>query len=130
MYTTKNHLGYYSSVYLTIMMFMHISYALIFIGLIQYKIELINYIHYGIQIFICLFLIARFHPFREHSLSKLDVNIIFSSAIILLTNIGITGLFIQYFSDTAIGKVVTKNIDNIITKLPIKELREKSPILL
>jgi hypothetical protein len=128
MYTTKKYLGYYANVYLYVITTMHILYALIFIGLIQYNIEFIHYVHYFIQIFIGVFLIARFHPFRQHTMTELDVHIIFSSAIFLLTNIGIIELFVKHFNKTTIGKVANTSVDNIITKLPVDEIREKSVI--
>ena len=49
-----------------------------------------------IQIFVCVFLLVKFHPFREHNLKKGDSSIIFGSAFFLLFNLGI----IQYMNTT------------------------------
>jgi hypothetical protein len=38
---------------------------------------------------VCLFLLFKFHPFREHTLKEGDSNIIFGSAFFLLFNLGI-----------------------------------------
>jgi len=49
-----------------------------------------------VQMFVCVFLLIKFHPFREHSLKEGDSNIIFGSAFFLLFNLGI----IQYMNTT------------------------------
>jgi hypothetical protein len=41
-----------------------------------------------VRYFVCAFLILRFHPFRKHTLGKYDGQIIFISAMFLLTNEG------------------------------------------
>lgn len=41
-----------------------------------------------VRYFVCIFLLLRFHPFRKHTLGKYDGQIIFISALFLLTNEG------------------------------------------
>jgi hypothetical protein len=50
---------------------------------------IINKINSMIQMFICLVLVIKFHPFREHILHKNDASIIFGSALFLIVNLGI-----------------------------------------
>lgn len=61
-----------------------------------------------IQMFVCVFLLIKFHPFREHTLKEGDSNIIFGSAFFLLFNLGI----IQYMNTTM--STVEKTLDEMI----------------
>lgn len=58
-------------------------------GIIFFNADYLNTFKILMHSFICLFLLLRFHPFREHTVSKYDARIIFASAIILLLNTGI-----------------------------------------
>lgn len=58
-------------------------------GIIFFNVEYLNTFKILMHTFICLFLLFRFHPFREHTVSKYDARIIFASAVILLLNTGI-----------------------------------------
>lgn len=58
--------------------------------------------------FVCVFLLIKFHPFREHTLKEGDSNIIFGSAFFLLFNLGI----IQYMNTTM--SKVEKTLDEMI----------------
>lgn len=70
------------------MFMIHISYIIVYFGIAAIDAIYMNYLNIFIEVFVCLFLIARFHPFREHNLRKYDATIIFGSAILLLTNLG------------------------------------------
>tara|TARA_B110000305_G_C18990194_1_gene425762 strand:- start:265 stop:612 length:348 start_codon:yes stop_codon:yes gene_type:complete len=54
------------------------------------KEDTFRYINTSIQLFVCLFLMLRYHPYREHKYYKHDAGIIFGSASFLLINLGIT----------------------------------------
>lgn len=58
-------------------------------GIIFFNADYLNTFKIIMHSFICLFLLLRFHPFREHTVSKYDARIIFASAVILLLNTGI-----------------------------------------
>lgn len=58
-------------------------------GIIFFNADYLNTFKILMHTFICLFLLLRFHPFREHTVSKYDARIIFASAVILLLNTGI-----------------------------------------
>lgn len=66
----------------------YLVYFLIFIGYIQHK-NAIDFLNTFIQVFIALFLIIRFHPYRKHQLRRSDPYIIFASGFFLLLNLGI-----------------------------------------
>ena len=70
----------------------HVLYVIIIIGLFSYNKTLIetfnNYVNWGIQLFICFYLIIRFNPFRFSKLYKYDTIIIFWAAVFLLFNLG------------------------------------------
>ena len=75
-------------VFTTTMVIIHLCYIIVFFGIIAIDTNYMNYLNVFIEVFVCLFLIARFHPFRHHKLHKYDSTIIFGSAILLLTNLG------------------------------------------
>jgi hypothetical protein len=82
-------------VYFTSVGFIYISYFLIFFGIFYMNKRYIELFSNLLLIFVCLFLIIRFHPFRKHELHEFDATIIFGSAILLLTNAGLTKLIMN-----------------------------------
>ena len=74
-------------------------------GIIFFNMEYLNTFKILMHSFICLFLLIRFHPFREHTVSKYDARIIFASAVILLFNTGIIDI---------INNILTKYKSNIL----------------
>lgn len=78
----------------------YLSYILVYIGVFYMNKEYIHYINIFIQLFIGIFLLFRFHPFREHILRKNDSMIIFGSAVFLLTNLGLTQFIQQQITKT------------------------------
>jgi hypothetical protein len=83
--------------------FFHVAYVLLFIGLFQFNKEYLNILDILIQTFICIFLIVRFNPFRKHVLKPSDGQIIFGSATFLLLNLG----FVKFFNQRVINNVET-----------------------
>jgi|LauGreDrversion4_2_1035121.scaffolds.fasta_scaffold00036_3 hypothetical protein len=96
-------------VYLTSIGFIYISYFLIFFGIFYMNKKYIELFSNLLLTFVCLFLIIRFHPFRKHELREFDATIIFGSAILLLTNAGLTKLIMN-----DITMVMNNNIINPI----------------
>jgi hypothetical protein len=78
-----------STVYFYIVIFLNISYIFLYIGLNYIDNKYLNYFSTVVQVFVSIFLIIRFNPFRTHILRKNDASIIFGSAILLLANLGI-----------------------------------------
>jgi len=99
--------------YIGSLVVVHLLYIFIFFGIIHYSGDLVQNINIGIQVFICLFLIFRFHPFRKPELRDFDANIIFGSAIFLLVNLGFTQYFIRYFDNT--NKMISVITDKLVT---------------
>jgi len=70
-------------------LFITISWALIIIsalGLSQVAPQFLEQLDYYIRIYICLFLMWRFHPFRTHyEFTDLDRKIAFSAGLFILT---------------------------------------------
>lgn len=69
--------------------FFYLLYFGVLSGLLFFNIDYLNVFKILIHSFICIFLLVRFHPFREHFVNVYDARIIFASAIILLINTGI-----------------------------------------
>lgn len=89
-----------------IIILVHVLYFSIFIGIMTINSVYIKSLNVFVQLLVCIFLLIRFHPFREHELKKYDSRIIFSCAIFLITNL----LFVE-----GINQYITKyNISNII----------------
>jgi len=90
----------------------HVLYFAVFFGLAYIDETYIRWLSTGIQIFICLFLIVRFRPFREYTITRFDASVIFASATIMLTNVLTTEIFSAYmgtFTDGVKGIVSIKN---------------------
>lgn len=84
-------------VYVSSLFILHLVYLLLLLGVIQYTPAIVNSLNIFIQVFICVFLIVKFHPFRKHELKEFDSTIILGSAIFLLTNLGFAQFFTNYF---------------------------------
>ena len=105
-------IGKYYGILPTILL---ISYGLIFIGVIYITPEYLYRFKTMMQVLVCIFLIYRFHPYRNHVLQKYDAKIIFSSAMFLLVNI----------SAVAVANQIITPIDDtlkIASDLPLDEL--------
>ena len=87
----------------------YVLYAMFVFGIAFFNIEYLMIFKTLIHSFVCLFLIIRFHPFREHNLTKYDSRIIFSAATILLLNTGII--------DTIYGYIEQYKIENHVKNL-------------
>ena len=86
----------------------YFSYFLIFAGLYYVNQNYINTFSTFLQIFISLFLIIRFNPFRKPELREFDASIIFSCAILLITNAGLTQIVKNNL------KIVTNDLQQIV----------------
>jgi len=83
-------------------LFIIISYTLIFVsflGLSSLAPAYLENLDYYIRIYICLFLLWRFNPFRkEVTFTDLDRKIAFSAGFFLLTTTAIDGILKNYLS--------------------------------
>ena len=97
-------IGKYYGVLPTILL---IAYGLIFMGVIYINSEYLYMFKTMMQVIVCVFLIYRFHPYRNHVLQKYDAQIIFSCAMFLLVNI----------SAVAVANEILTPIDDSMTIL-------------
>lgn len=75
-------------VYVVSLILIYIGYIAVFLGIFKTVPTLVKYLNIGIQGFLCLFLMIRFHPFRDKFIIKpIDNMFIFGSAYILFTNL-------------------------------------------
>jgi hypothetical protein len=74
----------------------HVLYFALFFGLAFINEIYIRWLSTAIQIFICLFLVIRFRPFRDYTITQFDATVIFASATSLLTNVLTTEIFSAY----------------------------------
>jgi hypothetical protein len=94
------HYAYLGTVYI-----IHIAYVLVFFGVLYINPAYIADLSSAVQIGVSLFLIWRFHPFREWMnmkeprLTHFDRVVIYSSATFLLVNVALTATFTKYFID-------------------------------
>jgi len=87
--------------------FFHVSYIVLFIGLFEFNKEYLSILDISIQTFVCIFLIIRFNPFRKHIFKPSDAKIIFGSATFLLLNLSFVKIFNQYFMNN-VGSIIKK----------------------
>ena len=95
-------------------MFIYISYSLLFLtalGFSHYAPQYLNGMDYYVKIYVCLFLILRFNPFRRVKFTELDRKVAFSAGLFILT----TTAFAQYFAK--ISYKTSKYVKNRITSL-------------
>jgi len=96
--------GYYSKI-IKFSHIINIIYIMIitFFGIQIFKGEILHNLNYGIQILICILLLFKFHPFREHELKQSDSTLIFSSAVFLFFNLSIMQIIKKYTDDIGIN---------------------------
>jgi len=78
-------------VYIASLFLLHILYFFAFFGILYVNPDWMKELTMFIEIIICVFLMIRFNPLRQPKVTQFDLQIIFSSALFLLTNIGIYG---------------------------------------
>lgn len=84
--------------YLSMVILLYIAYIVTFFGIFYINPQYIVYLSFAIRVFVCSFLIYKFHPFRQHRLEQFDGTIIFASAVLLLTNMGMSEYVIAQLS--------------------------------
>ncbi len=71
-------------------------YFCIFVGLFESAPKYLSYIDFYVKIYISLFLILRFNPFRKVEFTALDREIVFSSGVFLFSTTFINTLLQKY----------------------------------
>ena len=85
-------------VYLAMILLLYTCYLSLYIGVFYIDPSYIESLSIAIRLFVCAFLIYKFHPFREHKLYYFDDKLIFASAIFILTDMGITQYVVNLLS--------------------------------
>jgi len=100
----------------SVVFLIYLSYFLIFFGIVYINKKYVQLFSDILLIFVCLFLIIRFHPYRKHELRNFDAKIIFASAILLLTNAGLTKYYIYKIKNDIESNIkkINNNINNKI----------------
>lgn len=98
------YLDTFAPYYLHMMIGVHVLYVFAFFGIRAINETYLNGLHVFVQLFVCIFLMVKFHPYRKYSLKPNDPVIIFGSATFLLLSLGL---------GTIIKSTVNK-IDNVI----------------
>tara|TARA_B100001142_G_C13759519_1_gene432652 strand:- start:79 stop:450 length:372 start_codon:yes stop_codon:yes gene_type:complete len=95
------------------------AYVLIFMGIIYINSEYLYIFKTLMQVLVCIFLIYRFHPYRNHVLQKYDAQIIFSSAMFLLVNISAVAVANKMLTpiDDSIMVLSDLNLDEAIERV-------------
>lgn len=92
-------------IYIAMAFTLYLLYFLIYIGVFYINPKYVENLSYAIRLFVCAVLIFKFHPFREHKLKNFDSQIIFASAVLILTDMGITQYVVSTISSQANIKI-------------------------
>ena len=65
------------------------SYILAFLGIYYVEPTYTSHLSVAVRLLVCGFLMYRFHPFRTHELRDFDARLIFASAILIATDVGV-----------------------------------------
>ena len=71
-------------------------YIIILLGLSENAPQYLDDLQYYVKIYVGLFLLYRFNPFRRVQFTKLDSKIAFSAGVFLLATTAIEGIVIKY----------------------------------
>jgi hypothetical protein len=96
--------------------FSYLTYGLVLFGFSTNAPKYLNYMDSYVQIYISLFLIIRFNPFRKIIFTDLDRKIGFSAGLFLFATTAINHFMINYFDNlkTRFLKNKRKNVDTSV----------------
>lgn len=97
MFSTKIHSFQYN-MFTIITYLTWILYIIVALGLSVNAPQYLNDLQYYVKIYVSLFLILRFNPFRQIEFTSLDKKIAFSSGLFLLTTTAINEIIINYLN--------------------------------
>ena len=66
---------------------LYVCYFVVFFKLVDINRKYVVFLQTFVHIFVCLFLLIRFNPLINPVLKRYDSNIIFTSAVLLLSNV-------------------------------------------
>jgi len=95
------------NIYIWLFAIPYVLYFIAFFGIWYVNPSYIQIISVIMQLYISIFLMIRFNPFIKHEFRQYDDRLIFASAFLLLTNVGVTSFFMEY---------VVNPISNVVRK--------------
>lgn len=98
-----------SHFFLITLMAVHVTLAFIFLGVVYINPVYVETVSSIIRVGMCLILVYRFNPFTKPELKKYDGELIFTSAMLLLTNEAITKYIIANYD------VIPQSVQNIVS---------------
>ena len=102
---------YFGHYFVKIIVAFHVIYFAVIFGIISFNMSYLNTFNVAMHILVCLFLIFRFNPLRERNhLKQHDSEIIFSSSLFLLLNLGILEFIRKYLPKYAVRLGEQKSI--------------------
>jgi cytochrome c biogenesis protein CcdA len=91
-------------------------YILFAVGIFKSAPQYLESLDYYVKIYISLFLLWRFNPFRKINFTELDRKISFSAGIFLLTTSAITQILTKYLDSAKM--IIQQNVDFTFLKQP------------
>uniref|UniRef100_A0A6C0JM35 Uncharacterized protein n=1 Tax=viral metagenome TaxID=1070528 RepID=A0A6C0JM35_9ZZZZ len=109
MYSIDKFLDLLVPYYIYSIVLVHVLYVFLFIGILKFAANYLPILNICIQVFVCIFLILRFHPFRNHHFKEGDAHVIFGSATFLLLNLGFVEMASRFrFLPPKLEKIVNQ----------------------
>jgi hypothetical protein len=107
------------SIYIGSLIIIHLVYIAVILGIFVTIPSYIRLLNIFIQVFLCVILMIRFHPFRENpKLHNGDTMFIFGAGFVLFTNVVLVELLKIAFVEKKIHEIlqiVPKPVSKIIT---------------
>jgi hypothetical protein len=104
-------MGFFESImstetmYLLSILLVNVCYIALFLGIIASVPYYVLMIQLGVQIFLCLVLLIRFHPFQDnYKITRFDATLIFGAVVIILTNV----IFVELLNNEILGPYISR----------------------
>lgn len=98
-----------SHFFLISLMVVHVILAFVFLGVVYVDAKYVETVSSIIRVCMCLILLYRFNPFTKAELKKYDRELIFTAAMLLLTNEAITKYIISNYDIPRYMKNIVSN---------------------
>ena len=87
----------HTSAYLWSVFLIHVTYAIVLIGLVETEPQYLTTIEYYVKVYVSIFLIWRFNPYSHTGkFTEIDRRIVFSAALFILTTSALKHVIDQY----------------------------------
>jgi hypothetical protein len=89
----------HTSAYLWTVFLIHVTYAIVLVGLVETEPSFLANVEYYVKVYVSVFLILRFNPYRHTGkFTEIDRRIVFSAAIFIVTTSVLKHVIDQYRS--------------------------------